>query len=238
MIFVLAGNPIPKKRHRSCLRHGKIHSYDEQYDDKTTVAWKLETQLIHASRCTNSKISEEAQSLKGSDYFEVSMEFYISVPESTPTTKRNQMLWSSHAIVKPDLDNMVKFYLDAGNKILWDDDKKIVDLRATKVYSENPSTIIMVNGKKHMAVNEKIQGILGVFPPNRYYEMLRDIQLLAEMESIPNRSQQNRAADAAYVLSRFADNYSDELKKIKKCFPGYWQDCIPKSNVDKKGQSA
>lgn len=238
MIFVLSGTPIFKKRHRACLRNGKIHSYDEQSDDKVTVAWKLETQLRHAIRCTNPQIAEEASKLWDADYFEVVMEFHVPVPESTAKSTRNRMFWYGEPTVKPDIDNLVKFYLDAGNQVLWPDDKKIIDLRATKVYSENPSTIIIVTGKKHMVLDEKIQGILGVFPPNRYYEMLRDIQLLAEMESIPNRSQQNRAADAAYVLSRFADNYSDELKKIKKCFPGYWQDCIPKSNVDKKGQSA
>jgi Holliday junction resolvase RusA-like endonuclease len=196
----------------------------------------MKSQMHFAMESDDPERSVEAQDLKLADVFFVEMEFYITPPISLSTSQRSNLLWVGSPTVKPDIDNLVKFYLDAGNNILWSDDKKIVELKATKIYSESPQTIIKVTGKKLMATNEKVQGILGVFPPNRYYEMLKDLTFLAEMEGKPNRSQQNKAADAAYILSKFADNYSDELRKIKKNFPGYWQDCISKETVDKKSK--
>jgi hypothetical protein len=180
-------------------------------------------------------LSIDATLLKGSEAFSVEMEFYMQPPASLSAHQRNRLLWMRFPIVKPDIDNLVKFYLDAANDVLWPDDKKIVELKATKIYSEIPQTIITVTGQKLMAEDEKIQGILGVFSPDRYHEMLRDIELLAQMERVPNRSQQNKAADAAYIISRVADNYSADLNKVKKKYGGYWEDCISKQIVLKKG---
>ncbi len=238
MIFTLHGDPISKMRHRSCLRHGKIHSYDLQASDKTTTSWKLHCQLKDAMESCDEELSIDATLLKFSEAFSVEFEFYMQPPASLSTPQRNRLLWMRFPIVKPDIDNLVKFYLDAANDILWPDDKKIIELKATKIYSEVPQTTIKVIGQNLMAENEKVQGILGVFSPHRYHEMLRDIQLLAEMESVPNRSQQRKAADAAYVLSRFADSYSEDLKKINKKYPGYWEGCISKEIVVKHGSHA
>lgn len=35
---------------------------------------------------------------------------------------------------RPDVDNYVKFFLDAGTGVLWQDDSTIVDIRARKLY--------------------------------------------------------------------------------------------------------
>lgn len=37
---------------------------------------------------------------------------------------------------RPDIDNLVKFVLDAGNDYLWKDDDQIVDITAVKNYGE------------------------------------------------------------------------------------------------------
>lgn len=238
MIFTIPGIPIHKVRHRSSIRFGRIHSYDKQKDEKTQVAWSLQCQLKKAINCDDKEISSSAHALTVAHSFDVEMEFHIAPPLSHSTIQRNLLLWVDNPIVKPDIDNLVKFYLDAGNQILWSDDKKIVELKARKIYSESPRTIIKVNGKNPMTTNEKVKGILGVFPPSRYHDMLSDIKFLAELESVPNRSQQSKAEDAAYILSKFADAYSDELRKIKKNFPGYWQDCVSKELVATKGKLA
>ena len=43
---------------------------------------------------------------------------------------------------KRDLDNMIKFALDAGNGILYHDDSQIVHIIALKVYGPLPKTMI------------------------------------------------------------------------------------------------
>jgi Holliday junction resolvase RusA-like endonuclease len=47
-------------------------------------------------------------------------------------------------ITKPDVDNYVKGIKDACNQILWKDDSQIVELFASKWYSETPRIEIMV----------------------------------------------------------------------------------------------
>lgn len=45
---------------------------------------------------------------------------------------------------RPDIDNLVKFYMDVANGILYEDDKQVVRLEATKVYSTEPFTKIYI----------------------------------------------------------------------------------------------
>ncbi len=45
------------------------------------------------------------------------------------TTKSKERTWKS---VKPDIDNLAKLYLDAGNGILWKDDNIICELNLKK----------------------------------------------------------------------------------------------------------
>lgn len=52
---------------------------------------------------------------------------------------------SAH-IVKPDVDNLIKAALDAGNGILWDDDAQVCEIKARKLYADAPVSprVIMV----------------------------------------------------------------------------------------------
>lgn len=46
-----------------------------------------------------------------------------------------------HAARKWDIDNLLKFVMDAGNRVLWDDDTQIVFVRASKKWdAANPRT--------------------------------------------------------------------------------------------------
>jgi Holliday junction resolvase RusA-like endonuclease len=56
-----------------------------------------------------------------------------------PKTNKNKF----HT-TKPDVDNLTKWILDVGNKILWLDDKQIVATSATKIYGTEPKTLIVV----------------------------------------------------------------------------------------------
>ena len=45
---------------------------------------------------------------------------------------------------KPDIDNMLKFVMDAGNNVIWYDDSQIFKVEMEKVYSLSPRTEIIV----------------------------------------------------------------------------------------------
>lgn len=53
--------------------------------------------------------------------------------------KKDSPFWHS---TKPDIDNLVKFVMDALQGILWSDDCKIVRLETSKIYSKKPRTEI------------------------------------------------------------------------------------------------
>lgn len=45
---------------------------------------------------------------------------------------------------RPDLDNLVKFFLDSAHGILYDDDKIIAEIIAKKLYAKKPRTEIEI----------------------------------------------------------------------------------------------
>jgi Holliday junction resolvase RusA-like endonuclease len=48
------------------------------------------------------------------------------------------------ATAKPDADNIAKLILDALNRVAWDDDSQVVDLRVKKRHAPEPGTLIRV----------------------------------------------------------------------------------------------
>ena len=69
----------------------------------------------------------------------VSLVFVFERPKNWPK-KRRPLYHTS----KPDTDNLIKFFLDAGNGILWQDDCQIADITAQKVYGEVAQTVAII----------------------------------------------------------------------------------------------
>lgn len=65
------------------------------------------------------------------------MVFVMPIPESWSKKKRWDALNKAH-MTKPDLDNLIKGCTDALNGVVWQDDKQIVSVEATKVYGFEP----------------------------------------------------------------------------------------------------
>lgn len=77
---------------------------------------------------------------------QIGLVFYIPMPESWSVKKKDLMNGKPHQ-VKPDIDNLVKAFLDS----LLEDDAAIWDVRATKYWGE--SGLIQISD---LAVNEPI----------------------------------------------------------------------------------
>ena len=63
------------------------------------------------------------------------------MPKSWTSKLRAESVGKPH-IGRPDIDNLIKFTLDAGNGVLWTDDAIIAILEASKVWAEVGRTLI------------------------------------------------------------------------------------------------
>lgn len=78
------------------------------------------------------------------------IEFHFPMLKSW-SKKKQQAMAGKHKITKPDVDNLIKTILDAGNDHLWVDDNIVADARGVKTYSFEPRVIIHI---------EKVEGDL------------------------------------------------------------------------------
>jgi len=75
----------------------------------------------------------------------VTLVFYRPVQQSLSKVEKQRRIRGVHLpVVKPDLDNYVKSFLDALHGIYWQDDALITDLTASKRYGRQPRIEIEV----------------------------------------------------------------------------------------------
>tara|TARA_Y100000310_G_C20361550_1_gene659206 strand:- start:20 stop:448 length:429 start_codon:yes stop_codon:yes gene_type:complete len=125
--LIVKGEPKAQKRHRSGYRNGKSYTYDPSSTDKADFLV-----LMH-----NSAPKSPLQGPIG-----LTCEFYCTRPKAHFRTgkhstqlKPSAPLWCQ---TRPDIDNYLKFILDAGNTVLFDDDSQIVKVQMSKTYSFTP----------------------------------------------------------------------------------------------------
>lgn len=70
---------------------------------------------------------------------------YYEIPRSTSKKRKLEMLNDNiRPTIKPDTDNIAKSILDSLNKIVYHDDKQVVDLLVKKMYSEKPCVYVVI----------------------------------------------------------------------------------------------
>lgn len=138
MELVLTQNPIAKARHRHRRKGNKIITFDPQDKDKKKTKLHLAKQMREKGYF---KLSGEA--------LFVNLTNYIEIPRSWPE-RRRKAAEGQLCTSRPDLDNYLKFYLDVLNDIAYDDDRQVVELWTTKIYSLNPRVEIRFGPSKKM----------------------------------------------------------------------------------------
>lgn len=128
LIFEIPGVPTPY----AAPRKGKNGWYDLRGEEKVHIRWHLKSQYDQAP------IRKPV---------EVGLVFEMPIPKSWLKRKR---LAAERGVLehttKPDIDNLVKLYVDCLKKIVIWDDNQIVRLSPSpkKTYSKKPKTIITV----------------------------------------------------------------------------------------------
>lgn len=222
MKIVIQGDPIPKARARHFQRGKRTITYDPQHEEKNHVRYLFQKEMRRAFDSDIKQIAMEASNLAYGKLFHLSIHFYLPVNDSDSEAQRNAKLWGLEPCnKKPDCSNMLKFYEDAANEILYPDDSMIVSGDFKKSFDKNPRTEINIMTKKELKLNEKAQGILKVFGPDKLKEFLTDVLLLTrihpqEVDEADRDDRELWLTSAACLLSDFAIKYADSLKKIRK----------------------
>ena len=128
--FDLYGDPIAQTRARFFRKGDHVGTYNPQVKIKEGCKWQLKSQY-------------RDEPLGMPLYLDLT--FFMPIPKSTSKPKRREMLTGriSH-MKKPDIDNLQKFVLDCLNEIVIRDDSQVVEIRARKVYSMKPGTLIRI----------------------------------------------------------------------------------------------
>ncbi|UXR73317.1 RusA family crossover junction endodeoxyribonuclease [Staphylococcus sp. IVB6238] len=88
-------------------------------------------------------IAEQMPDLDSVSDIKLTVEFYFP-PLRSWSKKRLREKLLSYKRTKPDLDNLLKTVLDAGNGKIWKDDNQIVEIRTFKKYDYIPRTVLII----------------------------------------------------------------------------------------------
>ena len=136
-----------KTYHVDLHRDGKPEAYARErkgrggfYNPKGELMNQHRRDLLKSISREQRDELEKIRSSNGEYYVILKLTYYVPLPSSTTKTKRVLQL---NNIMRPisrtgDLDNLDKFYLDTCHNILYDDDKRVIQIHAEKYYSETP----------------------------------------------------------------------------------------------------
>ena len=137
IMFTVPGQPHGKGRPRFARRGNFVKTYT---DAKTS---SYEDQIrFYALRAMGS-----SEPLKTA--LEAFIYVRLPVPKSYPKKRAEACLSGSEwPCKKPDLDNIVKSYMDGMNGIVYVDDSQVVEIHTTKVYAETGGVDVLIKEKE------------------------------------------------------------------------------------------
>jgi len=128
---------VPQVSGKGRPRFARQGTFVKTYTDAKTLTYEksIQTYAKQAMGSTNPLIGAVAA------YLHIG----IPIPPSYSKTRQKACIEGlERPTKKPDIDNIVKAVLDGMNGIVYLDDKQVVDLHLTKVYSSKEGIDIMV----------------------------------------------------------------------------------------------
>lgn len=141
MKIVIPGDPIAQARMRHCGRGRFIKVYDPKAKEKKEIRGFL------------SSLESKPPAL----YPRVSFLFHMKIPSGL--NKKDMALYQSGRvkhIKKPDVDNLVKLYLDCLDGIFLDGDQAVSLGPCIKVYDSEPKTIIWITESSQLLESREL----------------------------------------------------------------------------------
>ena len=131
--FTVPGQPRGKGRPRFARRGNFVKTYT----DAATASYEDQIRFY------------ALQAMGSSEPLKTALEAFIYVRLPVPQSyskKRTEACLSGleRPCKKPDLDNIVKSYMDGMNKIVYDDDVQVISIQATKLYAAKAGVDILI----------------------------------------------------------------------------------------------
>ncbi|MCC0671569.1 RusA family crossover junction endodeoxyribonuclease [Clostridioides sp. ES-S-0145-01] len=127
--FTVDGEPVGKERPRMNSITKRTYTPNKTKNYEELIKWLYQSKVKHY--------------FKG--YIKMTLRCYYSIAKSNSKKvkeqKRNNVLRPSK---KPDIDNVVKIVADALNEIAYKDDTQIVEVVASKYYSDKPRVEVVL----------------------------------------------------------------------------------------------
>ena len=130
MKIIIPGIPVAQARMKHCNRKGFVNTYDPKAKEKNDIRWML----------------KQNKSYKHIDFPRVSFLFHMPIPKSIK--KKEHEIYHSGRLKhykKPDVDNLIKLYLDCLDDIVLEGDEKVSLGPCLKIYHPEPKTIIWIS---------------------------------------------------------------------------------------------
>lgn len=200
MKIIIPGIPIPKARARVKMRSNKIWTFDPQESLKNYTKQQLQQQIANNSKHLGP--------------ISIKLTFFFNYP-------KDYFKWADpYHTERIDLDNLIKFITDCANKILFDDDKQIVEIYAKKLYSVQPRTEIEITPLHVVEMNKDVQKVLKIFDPDTLKEFVNHVQTLSRIyqeinPQYPRANTEKWLMAAASMLTTIAKAYTPKLTKLK-----------------------
>jgi len=136
--FDVPGAPQGKGRHRNAIRQSRLRGqYVAQITPPKTRAYEAEIKNAAWRAMRGQPIMAGAVL--------VDLTVRMPIPDSYSKTRRALCLdGKEKPTKKPDLDNVIKSFLDGMNKTVFDDDSQIVGFTVRKLYSEQAGVAVQV----------------------------------------------------------------------------------------------
>lgn len=127
--FIVHANPHGKGRPRMANGHCYTPQTTRDYERLVAQEYKAQVKAYFSKGCPIS----------------VDITAYMPIPKSASKAKRAEMQSGQiKPIGKPDIDNICKAVLDALNGVAYADDTQVVKIRAEKLYSTEPCTLVAI----------------------------------------------------------------------------------------------
>ena len=133
VMFIVYGEPVGKGRPRFAKRGNFVSTYTPQ----KTKTYEDEIRMMASAAMGSSEPLDTPVT--------VAIYIRVEIPKSFSKQKRKDALEGiTKPTKKPDIDNCAKCFLDAMNGHVYLDDKQVINLHVTKVWSEIGAVEVMV----------------------------------------------------------------------------------------------
>jgi Holliday junction resolvase RusA-like endonuclease len=167
-------------------------------------------EIVKKFDASKNKDVDEFQDFMAAESYSVNFTFYMPISETWTDKKKNLVSWGRvpHT-AKPDVDNLVKFYLDVANGILWTDDAQVTIIKAKKVYAKKSGVEMEIQAMKPKTSKE-VAEILQIV------SVEEAIALKRKAEHLEESMQEGDINHCAKILEEIALKFTPKLQKICK----------------------